>query len=92
MLHELEHPCPPTIIPKSGLNVCFSNRPAGVKRFQTIHGSSVDDADLETEVAQSGAQIILTAYDGVQRPRALNRETELMSAFGTKRTSQLVSQ
>jgi hypothetical protein len=23
MLHELEHPCPPTIISKSGLNVCF---------------------------------------------------------------------
>jgi hypothetical protein len=23
MLHELEHPCPPTIIRKSGLNVCF---------------------------------------------------------------------
>jgi hypothetical protein len=23
MLHELEHPCPPTIIPKSSLNVCF---------------------------------------------------------------------
>src|SRR6516164_9330163 len=23
MLHELEHPCPPTIISKSSLNVCF---------------------------------------------------------------------
>src|SRR5262249_16066296 len=23
MLHELEHPCPPTILSKSGLNVCF---------------------------------------------------------------------
>ena len=23
-------------------NVCFSNRPVGVKRFQAIHGCSVD--------------------------------------------------
>jgi hypothetical protein len=27
MLHELEHPCPPTIIPKSGLNVCLWHKP-----------------------------------------------------------------
>src|SRR5436190_22731031 len=56
-LHELEQPFPATIIPKSGLNVClwhkadmttafgdvcFSNRPVGVKRFQTIHDCGID--------------------------------------------------
>jgi hypothetical protein len=30
--------------PKSGLAVCFSNRPFGVKHFQTIHHHSVDVA------------------------------------------------
>jgi len=25
-------------------DVCFSNRPAGVKRFQTVHGCGVDVA------------------------------------------------
>src|SRR6516165_9944679 len=48
------HPCPPTIISKSGVNVCFwhkaditialnhvrfSNRPVGVKRFQALQYS-----------------------------------------------------
>src|SRR5258705_6583641 len=47
-----ESPCQPgavhtwheTDIPSASRNVCFSNRPFGVKRFQTIHHHSVDVA------------------------------------------------
>jgi hypothetical protein len=42
MLYEVEHPCPPSIISKSAPNVCFSNRPFGVKHFQTVRRCSVD--------------------------------------------------
>src|SRR6516165_7443818 len=36
MLHEFEHPCPPTIISNSGLNVCFWHKADVATRSVTI--------------------------------------------------------
>ncbi|MGO9046229.1 MAG: hypothetical protein ACLQFW_04975 [Xanthobacteraceae bacterium] len=41
-ISNAEHPVPADM--KSGLHVCFSNRPLGVKHFQTIHRYRVDVA------------------------------------------------
>src|ERR1700755_2106500 len=60
-------------------DVCFSNRPVGVKHFQTIHGSSVDVARGLVLLSGIGAWA-LPSWD----PRT--RWNNLLGGLSVKRT------
>ena len=53
MLHEFEHPCPPTIISNSGLNVCFWPK-ADIVQIAV-------QADVRERIAQLGLEVSLNS-------------------------------
>src|SRR5437763_3151733 len=72
---------------RAGVDVCFSNRPVGVKRFQTIHDCGVDVAHGLVLLSGLGTKA-LPSWDAKTRRNNLYRG---LAVGRSKQTYELTS-